>query len=81
MSELSDKLFSSLKAIVPDIAAEVKRQGAQGASELAHALFNGNAYVPYGVGQQPTKSNEGVEPEPQQPPSQNVEHDRGGRSL
>lgn len=34
-----------------DIAAEGKRLGTQGQMELANALFNGSAFVPYGPGQ------------------------------
>ena len=34
-----------------DVGAELKRLGTQGAMELANALFNGSAFVPYGPGQ------------------------------
>jgi len=34
-----------------DIAAEGKRLATQGQMELANALFNGSAFVPYGPGQ------------------------------
>ena len=34
-----------------EVGAELKRLGTQGAMELANALFNGSAFVPYGPGQ------------------------------
>lgn len=34
-----------------DVGAELKRLSTQGAMELANALFNGRAFVPYGPGQ------------------------------
>lgn len=34
-----------------EAGAELRRLGKQGAAELAHALFSGSAYVPYGDGQ------------------------------
>ena len=34
---------------------EMKRLGTQGQMELANALFNGSAFVPYGPGQYPPK--------------------------
>jgi hypothetical protein len=37
---------------VQEIGGELKRMGVQGQAELASALFTGQGYVPYGVGQQ-----------------------------
>jgi hypothetical protein len=37
---------------VQEIGAEMRRLSVQGSAELASALFNGQGYVPYGVGQQ-----------------------------
>lgn len=51
MSDLAEKLFAGLKNMVPDIKAELGRMGTQGSMELASALFNGDAFVPYGPGQ------------------------------
>ena len=45
--------FKGLKNFVPQGKAELKRLGAQGSMELANALFNGSAFVPYGPGQNP----------------------------
>lgn len=65
MSETAKQLFESLKAakegiqeampglknLMPDVKAELSRLGTQGSMELASALFNGSAFVPYGPGQ------------------------------
>jgi hypothetical protein len=62
MSEIAKQLFEGLKAmkesvvaaapglkdLVPEAKAEFSRMGTQGAMELASALFNGSAFVPYG---------------------------------
>lgn len=45
------KLFEGLSNIGPEVGAELKRLGTQGSMELANALFNGSAFVPYGPGQ------------------------------
>lgn len=62
MANAASLLFDRLKAIGPEIGAEVSRMGTQGSMELASALFNGSAFVPYGPGQY-TPS-----PEPEQGP-------------
>src|ERR1700730_13751366 len=41
----------SLSNILGDIGAELGRLGVQGQMEMPSALFNGNAFVPYGPGQ------------------------------
>jgi hypothetical protein len=54
MSDLAKQLFDAapgLKNFGPEVAAEFKRLGTQGAMELASALFNGHGFVPYGPGQ------------------------------
>jgi len=58
IKETAQAIAPGLKDLGPEIGAEMKRMGAQGASELAHALFSGSAYVPYGTGQQPAKEQE-----------------------
>ena len=53
-----------------EIGSELGRLGVQGQAEVAQALFNGSAYVPYGEGQK------GVEQEAPQhglPPESQVE--------
>ncbi len=62
MSELAKQLFDGLRAAAAGVAevaqdglgqmaAEGSRLGTQGTMELASALFNGHAFVPYGPGQ------------------------------
>lgn len=41
----------SLSNILHDVGSELGRLGVQGQMEAASALFNGNAFVPYGPGQ------------------------------
>ncbi len=43
--------MSMLNDILSDVGAELGRLGTQGQMELASALFNGDAFVPYGPGQ------------------------------
>ena len=40
-----------LGEIFDDVGSEMSRLGTQGSMELASALFNDNAFVPYGPGQ------------------------------
>ncbi len=70
MSELAEKLFDGLKTAGAEILAEGGRLGTQGSMELASALFNGSAFVPYGPGQYTPA----VEP---QQPEQQPEQDHG----
>jgi len=58
---IARQLFDRLKAIGPEVGAEVSRLGRQGSSELASALWAGHAFVPYGPGQYVTS----VSPEQQ----------------
>lgn len=65
MSETAKQLFDGLRAakdaaqaIAPglrnvgvDLKAELQRLGTQGSMEAASAIFNGDAFVPYGPGQ------------------------------
>jgi hypothetical protein len=44
-------VFPGLKGFPAEVTAELTRLGVQGQMELASALFNGNAFVPYGPGQ------------------------------
>jgi hypothetical protein len=45
------KDLPGLGTFLAEAGAELKRLGVQGQAELAGALFNGSAYVPYGPGQ------------------------------
>jgi hypothetical protein len=65
MSETVKQLFEGLQSaaasvqavapglsdLVPEAKAEMSRMATQGSMELASALFNGSAFVPYGPGQ------------------------------
>lgn len=62
MSDTAKLLFDSLRAMKDGVQAglqevasqtgpEFHRLGTQGTMELASALFNGHAFVPYGPGQ------------------------------
>ena len=44
-------LFSGFKNFGAEVTSELHRLGVQGQMELANALFNGSAFVPYGPGQ------------------------------
>lgn len=44
-------VFERIMQIGPEAAAEGNRLAIQGSMELANALFNGSAFVPYGPGQ------------------------------
>lgn len=78
MSETAQKLFDGLRALkdgvqagmqkgMAEVGAEAGRLGTQGSMELASALFNGHAFVPYGPGQ--------YTPDVEQQPTQDL--DRG----
>ena len=49
--EFGEKLSQMFDKAVGEIGQELGRLGVQGSAELGSALFNGNAYVPYGPGQ------------------------------
>lgn len=59
-----------LSDVAQDLGAELGRLGVQGQAELAGALFNGNAYVMYGAGQNA--------PEPDKAQEQQQQMERGG---
>jgi hypothetical protein len=58
MKETAKQMFEAALFLAPglqnfgrDLEAEIRRQGTQTSMELASALFNGSAFVPYGPGQ------------------------------
>jgi hypothetical protein len=75
----------SLSNILSDIGAELGRLGVQGQMEMASALFNGNAFVPYGPGQYtPTQEqapHHGLPIEAMKQPEVQQEQSRGGREM
>ena len=72
MKEKVAQLFESLKAAGNAVAPEAARMVTQGSMEIASALFNGSAYVPYGPGQYtPDTSRE-------QQQLQQLQQERGG---
>lgn len=68
----------SLSNMVSDIGAEMRRLGVQGQMEAASALFNGQAFVPYGPGQRVTEAERAIEPP--EPAIESPEHSLG-RSM
>ena len=48
---LKDMVGDGLSNIIPDLKAELGRLGTHGAVELGQALFNGQAFTPYGPGE------------------------------
>jgi hypothetical protein len=49
--DFGEKLTKMVSRAVEEIGQELGRLGVQGPAELGSALFTGNAYVPYGQGQ------------------------------
>jgi hypothetical protein len=79
-AETAKQLFAglSMDKFRGDVTAEAGRLFEQGKSEVAGALFSqGNAFVQYGAGQQPTNSHgvHGAEAQKEQP-----EHSNEGMS-
>jgi hypothetical protein len=68
----------SMSNVMSDIGAEVRRLGVQGQMEAASALFNGQAFVPYGPGQRVTEAERAIEPP--EPAVESPEHSLG-RSM
>jgi hypothetical protein len=54
--------MSKFMQIVKEVGEEMKRMGVQGQMELASAIFNGHAFVPYGPGQRATEAEKAIEP-------------------
>jgi hypothetical protein len=74
-----------LENLVREVKAEMGRLGTQGAMELASALFQGHAFVPFGPGQNPrmAEHSRGVEKTGPQPEAgmgyqQQIGTERGG---
>jgi hypothetical protein len=63
---LGERFRAGLAGAVQEIGGEMKRLGVQGSMELASALFNGHAFVPYGPGQWKDGEREGLHQEQEQ---------------
>ena len=62
VGETINQAAPGLQNAVSEIGAEMKRLGVQGQMELASAIFNGHAFVPYGPGQRTTEAEKAIEP-------------------
>jgi hypothetical protein len=58
---LIDKLGEMFSKATSEIGEEIDRLVVQGSAEFASALFTGNAYVPYGQGQNRAGVEHGME--------------------
>jgi hypothetical protein len=85
MKDALHTVAPGLKDLVPETGAELKRLGVQGQMELANALFNGSAFVPYGPGQYTPTQEQGQTPENTQPENQpdasQQKQERGGMEM
>jgi hypothetical protein len=64
MKEAAVEIAPGLANLPGDLIAEAGRQGTLGRSEIASAIFSGNAFTPYGEGQQsPDGSIHGTAPD------------------
>ena len=61
VGETINRAAPGLQNAVSEIGAEMKRLGVQGQMELASAIFNGHAFVPYGPGQRTTEAEKAIE--------------------
>lgn len=53
-----DQLAQTVKEAAKECEMEIKRLGIQGQTETAGSLFQGNAFFPYGAGQDVTRFRE-----------------------
>ena len=77
--EFGEKLMEMFSEAVSEIGQELGRMGVQGQAELASALFTGNAYVPYGQGQNRPSAEHGMEGLHNQ--GQDMQQENDGRSM
>jgi len=81
MSKRLRQVWEYLKHMGRESAPEFHRLGVQGSMELASALFNGHAFVPYGPGQWKGPEREGAGQEPEKPQEQEKQQERGGVEM
>lgn len=77
--DFGEKLEKMFSEAVSEIGQELGRMGVQGQAELASALFTGNAYVPYGQGQQRPSVEHGLEGLHNE--AQEMQQENDGRSM
>ncbi|MGA2256832.1 MAG: hypothetical protein ABSG53_19450 [Thermoguttaceae bacterium] len=75
-----EKIKQMLGKAASEIGQELSRMGVQGQAELGSALFTGNAYVPYGQGQNRDGAVHGMEGQ-QQEVQQDIQRENEGHSL
>jgi hypothetical protein len=78
--EFGEKLEQMFSEAVSEIGQELGRMGVQGQAELASALFTGNAYVPYGQGQNRPSAEHGMEGL-HSDGKEEIQHENEGRSM
>jgi hypothetical protein len=61
VGETISQAAPGLSNAVSEIGAEMRRLGVQGQMEMASAIFNGHAFVPYGPGQRATEAEKAIE--------------------
>lgn len=82
MNEQLARRTTGKNGFIADIKSEIKRLGTQGAMELAHALFAGSAFTPYGPGQYtPEDKNREKGGHDHQPAQPEQQQERGGIEM
>ena len=85
MNEQLARRTTGKNGVIKDISNEIKRLGTQGAMELAHVLFTGSAFTPYGPGQydpKDKKQDQGVDNhQPAQTAQPEQQQERGGMEM
>jgi hypothetical protein len=76
VGETALNVAPGLRNALPEIGAEMKRLGVQGQMEMASAIFNNSAFVPYGPGQRATEAEKAIEP-PEPPAIESPEQSHG----
>jgi hypothetical protein len=64
--DIIQNVGEAMSGPMAEIGQEMGRMATQGQMELASAIFNGSAFVPYGPGQRVTEAEKAIEP-PDQP--------------
>jgi hypothetical protein len=78
--DFGEKLEKMFSKAIGEIGRELQRAGVQGAAEFASGLFTGNAYVPYGQGQNRPGGVHGMEGLHTNG-KEEIQHENDGRSM